>query len=586
MTQTSNALLPPLVRREALRSYFERVKLLNSPYSGAITMGQARMKWSTPDWSLPTGLSSFANTYGAAIDQPSARYWVARHTLAPYYQTTLDWYRCERFLHRLLEPAQGPRRPLLPISLTEWFSKQPVLCPVCDEEALDQRGFSHVQRHWLLPFLTRCHIHGEPLAEYSKWAPPTRGLPSSISILPHRTKAGALLTEVSLAMLEREPWQLQELGELVQSRGFTTRAGRLRRNHLCDLLITHAKGRYEHPELDLLLASKSRVARLLTPLWSKCRCLHPVVAHVLVSALRDQPAAEQMPLWSSERQRKVKDLDVALETAATATQAAKQAGVSVTTAVVHARAVGKVVLERPKRLKAPLRQRIVKLLATGEDVARIATKTEVSLVSVYRVLASNPTIREGRDFSRRASGIEARQNTWLDVIDANPRTSAKALRILAPAIYAYLYRWSREWLLQVTPKTGRAQRYYVPASRAPAGAEFALAKRLSEVAKFDPMDMPARKTRTSLMAGAGRPNDVPATSSAAALILRSESESLQSFVVRRLTAAVVHLQNQGVEPVPWKVERESGLRPSVIAKSRVRTEVVVADTKAAALKRL
>ena len=266
MTQTSNALLPPLVRREALRSYFERVKLLNSPYSGAITMGQARMKWSTPDWSLPTGLSSFANTYGAAIDQPSARYWVARHTLAPYYQTTLDWYRCERFLHRLLEPAQGPRRPLLPISLTEWFSKQPVLCPVCDEEALDQRGFSHVQRHWLLPFLTRCHIHGEPLAEYSKWAPPTRGLPSSISILPHRTKAGALLTEVSLAMLEREPWQLQELGELVQSRGFTTRAGRLRRNHLCDLLITHAKGRYEHPELDLLLASKSRVARLLTPL--------------------------------------------------------------------------------------------------------------------------------------------------------------------------------------------------------------------------------------------------------------------------------------------------------------------------------
>lgn len=582
-TKKTNTRMPPLIGGEAFRSYIERMKLLNSSHSRAFKHSAEDVKLATPDWSLPTGLSSFAKTYGEVIKLPCARYWVAGHTLAPYYETTLDPRRRERFLHRLLETAHGPRRPLLAIALTEWFSKLPVLCPECDEEALNSRGFSYVQRHWLLPFLTRCQIHGEVLAEYSEWSPSQRGLPSKIPVLSHRTEAGLLLTNASLAMLGEGGRQFEELGELLRSRGISTRYGRLRRKRLCELVVAYAKNRYEHPELDSLFSSEAMVAKLLAPLGSERSCLHPIVAHVLACALRDEPEVEHVLLPLSARPRN-KDLRAAFEASKTATQAAQKAGVSVTTAVIFARAAGYALHERPKILKSPLRAAIVKQLAAGEDIARIATTAGVSLGSVYRVLASSPVIRKRRQSIRRAIAVETRQREWLDLIDANPGVSATQLRRMEPAVYAYLYRLSRKWLSRVTPKTALRQQDCRRTLRVPSGADAALAARLSHAAQSARMGMAERRTRTRLLAAAGRPNDIPVGRSSASLVLEAESESLQSFVFRRLSAAVARLQSEGVVPVPWKVERKAGLRFEVIAKSGVCTELVIADTRAAELR--
>lgn len=585
MTGTNPALRPSAIGGEALRSYYDRAKLLNSAFSGPGVLGQSRARWRVPDWSLPTGLEEFAQVWGAAIKLPSARYWVARHTLAPYFQSTLPPARRERLVRCLLQPVRGPRRPLLPIALTEWFSKAPVLCPVCDAIAEARHGFSCVQRHWLLPFLTRCHIHGEPLAQYDKWSPAARGPRTTLALLPFRAEAGRRLAEASLDVMEQERLQLEELGALLQSRGFATRRGRLRRAKLCEMVLAYARGRYEHPELDALLGCEASVAKLLAPLWCERTCLHPVIAYVLASALREQCEVEQLALWDSERQIRLRELQGALASAPTASAAARAAGVCVTTAVIHARAAGKVVRERPKKLKPSVRDLVNDLLASEAELADAAALSGLSLVSVYRVLASNPALREARAASKRAKEVAARQASWLALIQSSPGLAVRQLRQKAPAVYAYFYSHCREWLSEVTPRLRERRKPCPSRRRAPSGADLALASRLHGAAQVNAMELPARKTRTALLADAGRPHDVPSRDSMASGVLQEKSESLRCFVYRRLSAAVARLYNDGIELAPWRVERACGLRTSVITKSGVRTEMVIADTKAAALRR-
>lgn len=585
MISTNPSLRPPVIPGEALRSYYDRAKLLNLAFSGPGRLGESRVRWRNPDWSLPAGLEEFAQGWGASIKLPSGRYWVARHTLAPYFQSTLPPARRERLVRCMLQPVPGPRRPLLSITLTEWFSKVPVLCHVCDVEAEARHGFSCVQRHWLLPFLTRCHIHGEPLAQYDKWSPAARGPRTTLALLPFRAEAGRFLTEASLDVIEQQRLQLDELGALLQSRGFVTKGGRLRRARLCEMVLAYSRGRYEHPELDALLSCEASVAKLLAPLWCERVCLHPVIAHVLASALREQCEFKQLALLESERKIRLRELRDALASSPTASAAARATGVCVTTAAIHARAAGKVLSERPKKLKPYVRDLVMDLLVSGAEVADTAALTGLSLVSVYRALASNPGLREARADSKRAKEVAARQASWLDVIQRSPGLCVRQLRLKAPALYAYLYRHCREWLSEVTPRMRERRKPSPSRRRAPLGADLALARRLNGAAQVNAMELPARKTRTALLAEAGRPHDVPSPGSMASMVLQDNSESLRCFVYRRLSAAAARLYNEGLDLAPWRVERACGLRTSVITKSGVRTEMVIADTKAAALRR-
>ena len=585
MSSNSILLLPPLHHGEALRSYFERTQLLNAPAAPSETYEQPRARWHTPEWCLPTGILWFARAYGEPLGYGDPSYWIARHTLAPYYASTMASVRRTRFDARLLKPSQGPRRPLLPLALSEWFAKVPTLCPACDEDSLVCRGFSQVQRHWLLPFMTRCQIHGEPLSEYPEWSPFSRGRASPLPRVPSRRDAGVRLAKESLELLEDEASLLGALGQLVKSRGFATRSGRIRRQCLVQKVMSYGKNRYEHPELKSLVEKQSSLEKLLGPLWTPRACLHPVVAQLVMNALSELPHLEQLPLWPSQRALKLAELDTALRNGASLSCAAHQVGLSVTVAVVRARAAGIVVKARPKKLTEPVRQHMLQLLSSGVGIAKVAEQGKISLVTVYRLLASCPTLRDALNADKRALATERTKAEWIRLVEANPGICAKALRAQAPSVYAYLYRHVREWLACHTPRSGKPRVSLRASPRAPDGADFALASRLRGVTKPDAMDMPVRTTKTSLLKEVGRSNHVVLPGSAPDVLLKDKSESVQQFVYRRLSAATSHLYSYGPELALWRVERESGIRPSVIARSGVRTEKVVADTRAAALRR-
>jgi hypothetical protein len=570
----------PIHPGEDLRSFANRQTLVNSLLSTVVAR-EGSGKWATPAWGLPTGLRQFASRYGIQLQLPTAQDWMREHTLAPYYLTTVPAQRRAAFVERLLECRPGPRRPLLAIAAVEWFAPTAVLCPVCDDEHLARYGYSIVLRQWLVPFATRCAVHGELLQRFPNWTPAARGLGSAVDVLPLRRLQGLATTYVGQEMLRSGQNLLEELGCLLQSRGYVSVRGRIRRKELCTALIEYAKGRLEHLEFDTLFASHTSVARLISPLWNPKCCMHPAVAHMLLQALREAKEVGQAQLWSPARLNKRDDLLKAIECCSTLTEAAKLAGVTVTTAAIRARATGRQFAERPKKLDAKMRVRVEKLLRNGHGIAAVARHTGLSSVTVYRVLNANPELKACVHAEKRAKEVEDRRNAWLAQVQDNPSVLGKELRRIAAADYAFLYRWDRVWLSQHSPmRTKPRAPSGLGSTRSPPGASEQLKARIRQARVQDPMDLRARLTPTRLLTLAGR--GAGSTSRHSAELkdaLNQSSETLQAFVRRRLSAATARLHNTGQPLKAWAVVRESRLRTETIWRSGVSVEEVMASTR-------
>jgi DNA-binding transcriptional ArsR family regulator len=586
-----------MLRGEALRSYSDRVRLLNPLSAGAPLVGTRRTRWSRPDWALPTAVSKFFEAFHEPLCLTGASSLVTGHTLAPYFASTLSPPRQEAFFQRLLAPSLGPRRPLLAIALSEWFAKCAVVCPKCDDESIKALGFSHVQRHWLLPFLTRCHIHSVPLLRCTVWTPAGSHSGEPVPMLPGRVAAGRTLTVRCRKLLSlSEPNLLDELSQLLVSRGYATESGQVRQAkvaRLAQAVVAQSVGRYEHPELDRLLTSQATVSKLLTPLGRTRASLHPVVALALQDVLEQLPRASPQVSTVRRRADVASAVQTALSMSKTPTAAAKVAGVSVTTAVAHAVAMGLPVVRRPKRLHEPLRKEILALLAKGKQVSEVAELTGVSQSSVYRTVAANPIVRDARDAQARAAERATRQGAWSELMVANPSASATQLRRQAPELYAYLYRWARAWLLasgRNRPKFDSPRLAVVKAqakySRIPEGADEELGRRVAAAKSTDLLTMPSRQTRYALLAAAGRPNGASTLNGIASAALETNAEPQRSFVVRRLLAAAIQLQIEGVPLVAWKVARRARLRSEVLRAAEIDIKTVMDAARAEYLRRM
>lgn len=567
------ALLTPIMPAEAMRSWSDRNGRFTFGLEGR-AIGPLRARWNTPDWCLPTGLNCFADACGQWVGVPSGRDWLVGYTLAPYFQQTIGTERRSGFEARLLEPSIGPRRPLLPTSLSEWFLKSPVLCPECDEQAVEEQGFSWVQRSWLLPFVTRCPVHGTQLAEFPRWTPLSRGAPQPIPLVDGRAEAGVQLSAASAELLVQGGDLLDRVGQLLQGRGFTTAKGSLRRRQLVEAVFSYTNGRYEHAEFSHMLSSRAGVEKLLSPLWSSRATLHPAVALVLMPALAELPEVSQQPLALPSRVSG-SAVVAALAAGGSVTSAASAVGVSVQTALARARAAGLQVSARPKRVMGELRRAIEGELARGMAVAKVARKCKVSLSTVYRIQQGSPAltgVAQARAERANAELLAERQQRWSALMSTHPTLSMGELRELAPADYAFLYRQSRGWPDANRPGTKALAKNLEPRSRAPEGADFALARRLQAAAG----EVHQQRTQGALLSAAGR-RDTPSKSSATEKQLVRRLETQAEYVLRRLFEAAKALYDAGEPVVAWRVIKRAGLRDETVRASAVDVEAAISS---------
>ncbi|GAO26482.1 transposition protein, TnsD-related protein [Alicycliphilus sp. B1] len=583
------AILVPAEPSEAFRSLIDRTSALNQSTRSEISRRVFLRTWSQVDWGVPAGVSEFAAQAGELLGLGDPKHWVTEHTLAPFWSAAMEEGARARYVARCVSSKSGPRRPLLPVSAVEWMVTRPVLCRVCDDENVSRLGFSYVDRSWLLPFLTRCPIHGERLAVFPQWTPASRGKAESIPAYPGRASAGRGLAEAGGRLLQLKEDLLPELGALLQTRGYTTRNGNLRRKAVAELLLAYSAGRYEHPALDKLLSSPQSVSRLLAPLWAARGCLHPFVGAALVSALRAQPVMEDALALVPDQGHDTRDGDAiaALRRGASLTAASRAGGVSVTTAAILALANGIAVNLRPKLLTHQRREKVEQLLATGMPVAEAASRAGLSASSVYRVLKSNPAIALAREQTIAQKRLAKARADWLAHIAAHPDWSVTALRRQLAAVYAFLYRADRKWLQANKPArvqhSGRGPR----SCRAPLGADELLEFRVhSAAAQGEQGRRPlATKTRLAALAGRGRFRVDEKSTPKGTKALAQSAETVEEYVFRRLSQATAELRNLGVPLIPWRVVRQSRLRPTTIEASGVDVRDVIQATRAAALRR-
>ena len=577
-------LLAPIEESEDLAGYKRRITLLNGASRTTPLWPVLRQLNRTVDWGVPFGVRDFTESVGALLGNSDPMHWLGQHTTVPFWCATLTPEKRERYVGGLLAGMRGPRKPVLAISLADWLLTQPVLCPHCDDENVRTVGFSFVPRTFLLPFLTRCDVHGERLSTFPNWTPRWRGAAQNILALPSRKKAGEALSARGALLLEGQEDLYSRLGALCSSRGYTTKTGRIRGREVAELLTRFSKGRQEHPELDRILTTPEKVARLIAPLNNPRANLHPFIADQLVQALEGEPETQrQLFAASSKSGARQQAISQALLVSSNMTEVARLAGVTVTTASVAAAAAGLPVLRRPKVLKPPLRNKAEALLASSSSVALVAKKLGLSLSSVYRILKTAPALKEERDHVKARKGVEAARREWLLKAKETPGFSTTELRSQAPSTYTYLYRHDRLWLSQNSPKAPRKPLSKVRTSRVPEGVDQAVAKRVNQISEqhSGPSGAPMQ-TRSLLASLAGRGEkkvnrrSTPLTYAA----LQECCESPKAYVVRRLEQAIADLWANDEGAVAWAVVRRARLRPSTVEASGVSVEAVIRKARA------
>ncbi len=572
----------PVVPLEALPSYSIRLQRVNGITArGARALGMGKTRWSSVDWTLPTGLRGFASRFGEPLGRADPAYWVSSHTLAPYFGSTLTAVRREAFQGRLLETDLGPRRPLLPVSVDEWLAGPPLICPECEAHFQRTLGHSVVLRQWLTPFATRCSDHGEPLQRCSHWTPLSARKLAHCPLIPGREEGSLELTASVQGILGGERDLLSELGELLQSRGLVTPKGSIRRRPLVKHLVQFSQGRFEHPELDDLLSTQAKAEALLAPLWNGRGTLHPSVAAILISTLEALEPTSQPSLWEPRRDIRSPELDAALANGQRPTQAADSFGISVQSAIQRAMELGIPVGRRPKVLTPDLTNQVKSQLRTGQAVGAVAHSTGLSQSTVYRILSASTDLKAAwtsRLSQRFGDDLTLRRERFAALVQRHPEMGAKDLRGLAPADYAFLYRVDRDWLKELLPAPMARGKSKPPRSRAPQGADDALAEKVSR-ASAQAKNAPAPKqTLTAVMHNAGRTfahvptGGMPKTAAA----VSAATESLHTYVFRRLLWTVRRLRREGRWAPDWKVKKESGLRAEVIEAAGVQVSEVVA----------
>lgn len=101
---------------------------------------------------------------------------------------------------------------------------------------------------------------------------------------------------------------------------------------------------------------------------------------------------------------------------------------------------------RPKVLKADLRSRAIELLSGGADKRTVSTQLSLSVQTVTRLLLTEIGLHEKWKLAQFASAQQANRSAWSSLVESFGPVGVKAIRAMAPAVFAWLYRNDRDWL--------------------------------------------------------------------------------------------------------------------------------------------
>jgi len=142
--------------------------------------------------------------------------------------------------------------------------------------------------------------------------------------------------------------------------------------------------------------------------------------------------------------------------------AAESVGITVSTGMAWAAAANITVRRRGKILKPERRLQLIRTLRRGVSKAAAASAFGVSIQTVTTTLRTEVGLHERWIQARFKYAQKEARRAWKRTASGLPSVTAKALRTLQPAAFAWLYRHDRAWLesfsasLHRVPRTNHA----------------------------------------------------------------------------------------------------------------------------------
>lgn len=477
---------------ETLFSLSSRRHVLSGNARAALTCEQLfghRQRGSAHD--LPSRIDEFVlRTHG---EMGSTESIIRNHTILPYYLPFRTIDDARNAIAAMRGDGIGSLKYQLGILTSRFRAHHPLkVCLRCmvDDRARFGIAYWHLQHQ--LPGVWICHDHQLLLLESTVKA---NGVGRFLWHLPHeialvrpclsldndsidrQLKTHLVhLADAALALyrlpagfhFDTERLLALYLGAL-QERGLRFEKGRIR--------LTDAAKQYREfvsqfrvlPELSALpgtlLESSSQMGRLLRlpragvhPLrhllmivwlyetWDKfwsayCNGPHPDAE--TFDLFRNLVTTIQNPDISSPQQ--VQFVKLIKEEKYSVSRAAKAVGVDTCTGIAWAAKAGICTPRRSKILTRQLVTRICRDLREGREKSWVALRRQVSVQCVTRVLRSEIGLHQVWADARHARRRNEARDAWVTA-SASRALGAKAVRLLAPAAYAWLYRNDRAWL--------------------------------------------------------------------------------------------------------------------------------------------
>lgn len=477
--------LPTLERNQTLYSWCAQVHAMNGVSDARAT---SRALFGAPYAALchdfPSRLTYLtAHFPGAGLGEVEL---ALRHTLLGYFLVLQPRSVAYRLLALLTNGSLPSIKMRLGITASRVGGHHPLKgCDACVVEDTNKDGFAYWHVEHQFPSTMVCARHARPLfiawdpvtpVHRRGWLLPVDGLGWERVEVPIRDdrQLGQLrrLADFSAKFASCAPatFDLTQLAKCYQrglrNHGFVTAMGCLRLKTLVDEM----RGRYRGLE-DIL---GFEALRSVTPDWpgligavarTAPRRVHPL-KHLLMIALvfdtwRDFLVGYEEAGSPSKETVEPKESDPPDATAGlvrlikhsgmSISAAASTLGVATTTVTQLARRAGIQFTPRPKVMKGARLQRIRQLLLRGWSSKRVSEATGTSVVSINRLLAADPDLKQAWQTTAFLSRRKVVRKGFLAAVQRQPEATVKELRQAGNADYTWLYRHDREWLRSAIP---------------------------------------------------------------------------------------------------------------------------------------
>lgn len=369
-------------------------------------------------------------------------------------------------------------------------------CRSCMADDRVRCGWAYWHLEHQYPGVWFCCKHGEPLqvsmlkstgVERFFWHLPSlehlkpfaSAMPTS-SALQLMRLAATVKDVISLDLAEGALSDVAVQAVLIhamQVRGWMTEEGSLRLAQISPSYLEFVANLKSTPELSTLPSNleeaKLQIGRLLRPMRSGTHPLRWLIAvswlfedtHEFTSLLytrgkapaivqaQDQTLGDRYVGLTSILERTALRNQVlsAFHSGQSATAAAREAHVDVTTAMAWLAENGIAVKRRPKVLLPSVRAALIEDLSRGAEKVEAAQRHGVSVETITRILRTEIGLHGAWKTSRFERARTQARNVWSTVCQKHRLAGIKLIRAVEPAAYAWLYRNDRIWLKENSP---------------------------------------------------------------------------------------------------------------------------------------